>query len=147
MPQKHDDWCDLVVLVNIHRQRGILRNSRPASGRSESERRGCCQSHCPPGEHSDRRNQPPATRRGNYRFVSLPGAYEDYRRSCFAEVRSDRHLQTESECPDFPKVGAVSESVARAEAPIVDTADSRVQMTENQASRSCQSSGATSSLL
>jgi hypothetical protein len=75
---------------------------------------------------------------GNYRFVSLaPGGYKITAEAAgFAKSEANVTLLTEQNLnvPLSLKVGAVSESVVvSTEAPIVDTADSRVQMTlENQ---------------
>src|SRR3954468_20757719 len=74
----------------------------------------------------------------NYRFVSLaPGGYKIPAEAAgFAKSEANVTLLTEQNLnvPLALKVGAVSESVVvSTEAPIVDTADSRVQMTlENQ---------------
>ena len=76
---------------------------------------------------------------GNYRFVSVaPGKYKiTAEASGFAKSEADVTLLTEQNLnvPISLKVGAVSESVVvSTEAPVVDTADSRVQLTiENQA--------------
>lgn len=75
---------------------------------------------------------------GNYRFVSLaPGSYKITAEAAgFAKSEANVTLLTEQNLtvPLSLKVGSVSESVVvSTEAPIVDTADSRVQMTlENQ---------------
>jgi hypothetical protein len=75
---------------------------------------------------------------GNYRFVSLaPGGYKlTVEASGFAKAEANVTLLTEQNLnlPITVKVGSVSESVVvSTEAPIVDTADSRTQLTlENQ---------------
>ncbi len=75
---------------------------------------------------------------GNYRFISLaPGNYKITAESAgFSKSEASVTLLTEQNLnvPLSLKVGSVSESViVSTEAPIVDTADSRVQMTlENQ---------------
>ena len=75
---------------------------------------------------------------GNYRFVSLaPGSYHlTVEVSGYAKSESDFTLLTEQNLnlPVTLKVGQVTESVVvSTEAPIVDTADSRMQLTlENQ---------------
>ena len=75
---------------------------------------------------------------GNYRFVSLaPGAYRlTVEVTGYAKSQSDITLLTEQNLnlPIALKVGAITESVlVSTEAPIVDTADSRTQLTlENQ---------------
>jgi Carboxypeptidase regulatory-like domain len=75
---------------------------------------------------------------GNYRFVSLaPGSYKiTVEAAGFAKTEASVTLLTEQNLnvPISLKVGSVSESVVvSTEAPIVDTADSRIQMTlENQ---------------
>jgi uncharacterized membrane protein len=89
---------------------------------------------------------------GNYRFVSLaPGSYKiTVQAAGFSKAEADVTLFTEQNLnlPLSLKVGSVAESVVvTTEAPVVDTADSRTQMTiENQAWRSCRSSAGTSSL-
>src|SRR5580692_6851469 len=76
---------------------------------------------------------------GNYRFVSLaPGRYKiTVQAAGFAKSEADVTLLTEQNLnvPLSLKVGSISESVVvTTEAPVVDTADSRTQMTiENQA--------------
>ena len=76
---------------------------------------------------------------GNYRFVSLaPGRYKITAESAgFSRSEADVTLLTEQNLnvPITLKVGSTSESVmVTAEAPIVDTADSRTQLTlENRA--------------
>jgi len=76
---------------------------------------------------------------GNYRFVSLaPGRYKiTVEAAGFAKSEADVTLLTEQNLnvPISVKVGSVSESVVvSTEAPVVDTADSRTQLTiENQA--------------
>jgi len=76
---------------------------------------------------------------GNYRFVDLaPGRYKITASSAgFAKSESDVTLLTSQNlnAPISLKVGSVSDSViVSTEAPVVDTADSRVQLTiENQA--------------
>ena len=76
---------------------------------------------------------------GNYRFVSLaPGAYKiTAEASGFAKSEADVTLLTEqnSNVPITLKAGAVTEAVTvTTTSPLVDTADSRTQMTlENQA--------------
>ena len=76
---------------------------------------------------------------GNYRFVELaPGRYKITATSAgFAKSESDVTLLTSQNlnAPISLKVGSVSDSViVSTEAPVVDTADSRVQLTiENQA--------------
>jgi len=76
---------------------------------------------------------------GNYRFVSVaPGKYKiTVEAAGFAKAEADVTLLTEQNLnvPIALRVGSVSESViVSTEAPVVDTADSRVQMTiENQA--------------
>ena len=76
---------------------------------------------------------------GNYRFVSLaPGGYKiTVQAGGFAKSEADVTLLTEQNLnvPLTLKVGSISESVVvTTEAPVVDTADSRTQMTiENQA--------------
>ena len=76
---------------------------------------------------------------GNYRFVSLaPGAYTlTVEASGYAKSASDVTLLTEQNLnvPVTLKVGAVTEAVTvTASNPVVDTADSRTQLTlENQA--------------
>lgn len=76
---------------------------------------------------------------GNYRFVELaPGRYKITAESAgFAKSESDVTLLTSQNlnAPISLKVGSVSDSVlVSTEAPVVDTADSRVQLTiENQA--------------
>jgi hypothetical protein len=76
---------------------------------------------------------------GNYRFVSLaPGRYKiTVQAAGFAKSEADVTLFTEQNLnvPLSLKVGSISESVVvTTEAPVVDTADSRTQMTiENQA--------------
>ena len=76
---------------------------------------------------------------GNYRFVSLaPGSYKiTVQAAGFAKSEADVTLLTEQNLNVrlFLKVGSISESVVvTTEAPVVDTADSRTQMTiENQA--------------
>ena len=76
---------------------------------------------------------------GNFRFLSLaPGTYKvTVEASGFAKSEVDITLLTEQNLnvPVTLKVGSVSESViVTTEAPVVDTADSRTQMTlENQA--------------
>lgn len=76
---------------------------------------------------------------GNYRFVSLaPGKYKiTAEASGFTKSEANVTLLTEQNLnvPIALKVGSVSESViVSTEAPVVDTADSRVQLTiENQA--------------
>ena len=75
---------------------------------------------------------------GNYRFISLPpGNYKLVANAPgFAKAESDITLLTEQNLnlPVTLKVGSASESViVTTQAPIVDTADSRVQMTlENE---------------
>jgi hypothetical protein len=75
---------------------------------------------------------------GNYRFVSLaPGRYKITAEAAgFSKSEADVTLLTEQnlDVPISLKVGSVSESVVvSTEAPVVDTADSRTQMTlENQ---------------
>jgi hypothetical protein len=75
---------------------------------------------------------------GNYRFVSLaPGSYKiSVEASGFARAEANVTLLTEQNLniPISVKVGSVTESViVSTEAPIVDTADSRTQLTlENQ---------------
>jgi len=75
---------------------------------------------------------------GNYRFVSLaPGSYKITAEAAgFSKSEANVTLLTEQNLnvPISLKVGSVSESiVVSTEAPIVDTADSRTQMTlENQ---------------
>jgi hypothetical protein len=76
---------------------------------------------------------------GNYRFVSLPpGSYKiTVEASGFAKAEADVTLLTEQNLgvPITLKVGSTSEAVTvTSEAPVVDTADSRTQMTlQNQA--------------
>src|ERR1700735_5013500 len=76
---------------------------------------------------------------GNYRFVSLaPGSYKiTVQATGFSKAEADVTLLTEQNLnlPLSLKVGSVAESVVvTTEAPVVDTADSRTQMTiENQA--------------
>jgi hypothetical protein len=76
---------------------------------------------------------------GNYRFVSLaPGSYKiTAEAKGFSKSEADVTLLTEQNLnvPLSLKVGSISESVVvTTEAPVVDTADSRTQMTiENQA--------------
>ena len=76
---------------------------------------------------------------GNYRFVSLaPGSYKiTVQAAGFSKSEADVTLLTEQNLnvPLSLKVGSISESVVvTTEAPVVDTADSRTQMTiENQA--------------
>ena len=76
---------------------------------------------------------------GNYRFVSLaPGSYKITAEAAgFSKSEADVTLLTEQNLnlPISLKVGSVSESVVvTSEAPVVDTADSRNQMTiENRA--------------
>jgi len=76
---------------------------------------------------------------GNYRFVSLaPGSYKiTVEAAGFSKSEADVTLLTEQNLnlPISLKVGSVSESVVvTSEAPVVDTADSRNQMTiENRA--------------
>ena len=76
---------------------------------------------------------------GNYRFVSLaPGSYKITAEAAgFSKSEADVRLLTEQNLnlPISLKVGSVSESVVvTSEAPVVDTADSRNQMTiENRA--------------
>jgi hypothetical protein len=76
---------------------------------------------------------------GNYRFVSLaPGAYKITAEATgFSRSEADVTLLTEQNLnvPLSLKVGSVSESIlVSTEAPVVDTADSRTQLTiENQA--------------
>ncbi len=76
---------------------------------------------------------------GNYRFVSLaPGSYKITAEAAgFSKSEADVTLLTEQNLnvPIALKVGSVSESVVvTSEAPVVDTADSRNQMTiENRA--------------
>lgn len=76
---------------------------------------------------------------GNYRFVELaPGKYKITAESAgFAKSEADVTLLTSQNlnAPISLKVGSVSDSViVSTEAPVVDTADSRVQLTiENQA--------------
>ena len=76
---------------------------------------------------------------GNYRFVSLaPGRYKiTVEASGFAKSQADVTLLTEQNLnvPISLKIGSVSESVmVSTEAPVVDTADSRTQLTiENRA--------------
>ena len=76
---------------------------------------------------------------GNYRFVSLaPGSYKITAEATgFSKSEADVTLLTEQNLnlPISLKVGSVSESVVvTTEAPVVDTADSRNQMTiENRA--------------
>jgi len=76
---------------------------------------------------------------GNYRFVSLaPGSYKiTVQAAGFAKSEADVTLLTEQNLnvPLSLRVGSISESVVvTTEAPVVDTADSRTQMTiENQA--------------
>ena len=76
---------------------------------------------------------------GNYRFVSLaPGNYKiTVQATGFSKAEADVTLLTEQNLnlPIALKVGSVAESVVvTTEAPVVDTADSRTQMTiENQA--------------
>jgi len=76
---------------------------------------------------------------GNYRFVSLaPGNYKiTVEAAGFSKAEADATLLTAQNLnlPIALKVGSVSESiVVSTEAPIVDTADSRTQLTiENQA--------------
>src|SRR5215469_2084290 len=76
---------------------------------------------------------------GNYRFISVaPGKYKITAEAAgFAKSEADVTVLTEQNLnvPISLKVGSVSESVVvSTEAPIVDTADSRVQLTiENQA--------------
>ena len=75
---------------------------------------------------------------GNYRFVSLaPGSYKiTVEATGFAKAEANVTLLTEQNLnvPITVKVGSVSESVVvSTEAPIVDTADSRTELTlENQ---------------
>lgn len=76
---------------------------------------------------------------GNYRFVSLaPGSYKITAEAAgFSKSEADVTLLTEQNLnvPLSLKVGSVSESViVTSESPVVDTADSRTQMTiENRA--------------
>ena len=80
----------------------------------------------------------PSDSAGNYRFVSLaPGSYKiTVEASGFAKSEANVTLLTEQNLnvPITVKVGAVTESVVvSTEAPIVDTADSRTELTlENQ---------------
>ena len=77
---------------------------------------------------------------GNYRFVSLaPGQYKiTVQAAGFAKSEADVTLLTEQNLnvPISLKVGSISESVmVTTQAPIVDTADSRTQLTiENRSS-------------
>ena len=71
---------------------------------------------------------------GNYRFVSLaPGSYKiSVEATGFSKAQADVALQTEQNVnlPISLRVGSASESVTvSTEAPIVDTADSRTEMT------------------
>jgi hypothetical protein len=76
---------------------------------------------------------------GNYRFVSLaPGHYKvTVEATGFSKVQSDFTLLTEQNLsvPITLKVGSITEAVTvTTEAPVVDTADSRTQLTiENEA--------------